>query len=86
MMRRIYLVYDDCYEDADELFVPEVVCQSAELLPGRYSRCLSSIGSIHMETEGFVQWLNQVVCPGGEQAIILHQHISANPEEFTIHF
>ena len=86
MMRRIYLVYDDCYEDADELLVPEVVCQLAELLPGRYSHYLTSIGCVDMETEGFVEWLNKTICPCEEQAIIIKQHIPAIPEELTIDF
>lgn len=85
-MKRINLVYDDCYDDADILLVPDFVYHSAEKWPMQYGKYLMETGCHVMETEGFVEWLNQNVCINGELAQIIQQHVSVSASEKSIDF
>ena len=85
-MQRINLVYDDMYDDADVLLVPDWVAEQAFYWPMRYGEWLVSQGRTDMETEGFVEWLNAQISPEGEKVRILHQHITVDESEPSIDF
>lgn len=85
-MKQINLVYDEFFEDADILLVPDSVYQRAEVLPGQYSEYLSSKGLSQMETVGFVEWLNMHICKQGEHVSIVEQHVGVSDAERYIPF
>ena len=85
-MVRINLVYDDVFDDADILLVPEWVAEQAYYWPMRYGEWLISQGCHNMETDAFVEWLNQQIIHDDEKALILMQHVSVNPENPRIDF
>ena len=85
-MKKIHLVYDECYEDADILCVPDWVCEQAVSLPGRYSKWLHEQGRNDMETEGFIEWLNAHITSDAEKVLLLAQHVSVSENEPSISF
>ena len=85
-MKRINLVYDEFYADADVLLVPDWVFEQALHLPGQYSEWLLVQGRKDMVTEGFVEWLNDQIDPEEEKVRILAQHVSVSETEPRIDF
>jgi hypothetical protein len=88
-MRKIIIVYEYDYDDCDIVLVPNFVAKNVDSysnsflrwlersdLPSHYYAILpSGEKCISCETEGFVEWLNNYVCPKDEQAVIVNQHI-----------
>ena len=70
-MQRINLVFDEEYNDADILLVPDWVAEQAFSWPMRYGAWLLSKGLTSMETEGFVDWLNAQIESETEKVCIL---------------
>ena len=85
-MRRINLVFDEVYEDADVLLVPDWVAEEAWHWPMRYGTWLVAQGRIDMETEGFVEWLNAQIDSEAEKVRILQQHVTVSAAEPSIDF
>ena len=75
-MHRSNLVYDDVYDDADVLQVPDWGAEQAFYWPMRYSEWLVSKGRTDMETEGFVEWLNAQISPEGKRCVFF---VSTSP-------
>ena len=85
-MRQINLVFDEVYDDADILLVPDWVAEQAVLMPGRYSEWLVSQGRTDMETDGFVAWLNAQIGADAEKVRIIAQHVTVSESEPSIDF
>ena len=85
-MKRINLVYDEYYADADVLLVPDWVFEQAIHLPGQYSDWLVVQGRTDMETKGFVEWLNNQIDSVEEIVRILAQHVCVSETEPSIYF
>ena len=86
MMKKINLVFDECYEDADILLVPDFVFNTADAWSSKYGNWLVSQGEHVMESKGFVEWLNKFYCTENNKACILQQHITVDPDEKAIEF
>jgi len=85
-MRKINLVFDEVYDDADILLVPDWVAEEAWHWPMRYGTWLVAQGRIDMETEGFVEWLNAQIDSEAEKVRILQQHVTVSAAEPSIDF
>lgn len=85
-VRKINIVFDEVYEDADFLIVPDWVAEEAWHWPMRYGAWLKSQRRIDMETEGFVDWLNARIGSEAEKVRILQQHVTVSTTEPSIDF
>jgi len=87
-MKYINLVYEDDYEDADILLVPDEIADNIDnvmreyfrwiKIPENNVRFLVKVGEgkevLSIDTEGFLWWLNNVKLREGTKAIIEKQH------------
>ena len=87
-MKYINLVYEDDYEDADVLLVPDEIADNIDdvmleffgwvKFPENNSRFLVKVGEgkkvLSIDTEEFLWWLNNVKLYGGTKATIEKQH------------
>ncbi|MBQ8555157.1 MAG: hypothetical protein IJ438_04695 [Clostridia bacterium] len=85
-MQKINLIYDEAYEDANILLVPDWVAEQAFYWPMRYGSWLASQRCTDMETEGFVEWLNARITSEEEKVRILQQHVAVSKSEPSIDF
>ena len=98
-MTNINIVYDEEFEDADIICIPdhiyyrlmEIVNEFLDWLPNAPKNnedywCSSNDGKFYqiLETKGFVQWLNEKYCQEGEETKIVEQNCKYNPEYKTI--
>ena len=87
-MRYINLVYEDDYEDADILLVPDEIADNIDTVMREFFRWIKlsennfrfkvKIGEgkevLSIDTEGFLWWLNNVKLQGEAKATIEKQH------------
>lgn len=78
-MREFNLLYGHLFSDVDIISVPDCIAESIIALSQRYSH--ETVGKV-LGTNGFVQWLNDVILPPltDERATVVKRHTYFDPE------
>lgn len=92
-MRKINLIFDGVYDDADILLVPECIAEDTEKVMyefGKWLLCAEEAkrfrtlnapqGKFYeIGTDEFIWWLNNIKITEGTKASIIKQHIEYDP-------
>ena len=93
-MKHINIVYDDYFDDADILLVPDYVAEHIKsvvmqfnkwlVIPENHGPFLVSTENgafcLSIDTEEFLWWLNNILITDDSKAVVVKQHTSFNPE------
>lgn len=97
-MVKVNVVFDEIFEDADIISVPECIAATIESLgqvfldwipnakDNDYWTVIAEKKYAVAETDGFVKWLNTYYCSPNEKAYIIEQHTNYCPLYKTINF
>ena len=97
-MKRINIVFDDAFDDADTLVIPDEIFSRIEEIgqefldwipqaeDSDYWTMIDGRRCAVAETDGFIKWLNATYCKDLEKAFVVARNTNYEPSLKTIEF
>ena len=97
-MKRVNIVFDDVFDDADILLIPDEIFSRIEEIGQEFLQWLPSTENpeywtiingrrcMVAETDGFIKWLNATYCKDLQKAIVVARNTNYEPSLKIIEF
>ena len=97
-MKRVNIVFDDVFDDADILLIPDEIFSRIEEIGQEFLQWLHSTEDpeywtiingrrcMVAETDGFIKWLNATYCKDLQKAIVVARNTNYEPSLKIIEF